>query len=268
MAITPLINSPANLFPGLRMVLVETTDPGNIGAAARAMKNMGVTELYLVNPRRFPDEKALFRAAGAADVVREAKVVSTLDEAVRDCQLLLGTSARPRRIPWPLLDPQECGRKVAEEVGKGAKAAILFGRESRGLTNEELRRCQFHVKIPTGKAYQSLNLAMAVQLLAYEVLKAKLVGTRRKEPDDDWDMPVADAAAVEYLLAHLEETLIQVGFHDPENPRQLMTRLRRMFARIRLDRMEVDILRGFLDAVNKSVAGGRPGVTDFPAERQ
>ena len=245
-----------NLFPGLRIVLVETSHPGNIGAAARAMKNMGVTELWLVNPEDFPRKDAFFRAASAEDLVTEARVVSSLDEAIGDCQLVIGTSARGRRIPWPMLDPEACGKQVVAEIAAGARVALLFGRESRGLTNEELQRCQFHVTIPTGDDYSSLNLAMAVQVITYEVLKARLAGPPAKT---GWDMPLADAEAVGHLMAHLEETLMQLGFHDPDNPRQLMTRLHRMFQRIRPDQMEVNILRGFLNSVNKSAVNKSAG---------
>ncbi len=236
-------------FPTVRVVLVETTHPGNIGAAARAMKNMGLSRLVLVNPREFPHEKATWRAASASDVVESATVVDTVAEAIADCQLVIGTSARDRRIPWPLLEPRACGEKVAAEASAGGDVAILFGREARGLKNEELQLCHYHVNIPTAEAYSSLNLAMAVQVIAYEILLAAREGV----PDAPWDMDPATAGAVEHLFDHFERTLIDVGFHDPENPRQLMTRLRRMLNRIRLDSMEVNILRGFLTAVDKKI---------------
>jgi|TARA_B110000503_G_scaffold65078_1_gene102339 tRNA (cytidine32/uridine32-2'-O)-methyltransferase len=260
-----------NLFPSVRIVLIETSHPGNIGAAARAMKNMGLTRLVLVNPKDFPDDKAFRRAASAVDVVSSAIVVDTLDEAIEGCQLVLGTSARDRRIPWPMLEPRACGEKVVAEQAAGAEIAIIFGRESRGLKNEELQKCHFHINIPTGEAYSSLNLAMAVQVLCYEVLQASLaVKHEVSSPEigspeisqrdvDNWDMAYATSDAVEHLFKHLEETLVQVEFHDPENPRQLLTRLRRMFNRIRLDEMEVNILRGFLTSVNK-LGRPRPGL--------
>lgn len=242
------MSSSANLFPGVRVILVETTHPGNIGAAARAMKNMGLTELVLVNPYQFPHEKAIFRSASAEDVVKEARVVATVEEAIADCQLVIGTSARDRRIPWPMLTPRECGHHVAKAAQDNQQVGVLFGRESKGLKNEELQKCHYHVNIPTGEAYSSLNLAMAVQVISYEILQAKL---GENLPLANWDRPLADAAAMEHFFDHLEETLVQVDFHDPDNPRQLMTRLRRMFNRIRLDQMEVNILRGFLSAINR-----------------
>ena len=213
------------------------------------MKNMGLTELVLVNPHRFPDEQAVYRSASAEDVVHGARVVETVDQAITDCQLVIGTSARERRIPWPLLSPKAGGNKVSAAAEAGQTVGLLFGRESRGLRNDELRKCHFHVNIPTGEAYSSLNLAMAVQVICYEVLQARL-----GEPpagDDHWDMEFADAGSVEHFFSHLEDTLVQVGFHDPDNPRQLLTRLRRLFNRVRMDRMEVNILRGFLSAINK-----------------
>lgn len=244
-----------NLFPRVRIVLVETSHPGNIGAAARAMKNMGICRLVLVAPISFPHEKATWRSASASDVVENAMVVETLDEAIAGCQLVIGTSARDRRIPWPMLDPKQCGEKVESEQRQGAEVALVFGREAHGLKNEELQKCHFHVNIPTGKAYSSLNLAMAVQVLCYEVLQAQISqqipdGAEIEQP---WDMDYATTEATENFFVHLEETLVDVGFHDPENPRQLMTRLRRMFNRIRPDQMEVNILRGFLTAIQQTI---------------
>ena len=238
----------ANLFPGVRIILVETTHPGNIGSAARAMKNMGLTELVLVKPYDFPHKTAVVRSASAEDVVESARVVETVEEAIADCQLVIGTSARDRRIPWPMLTPHECGEHVATAAQGGQKVGLLFGRESKGLKNEELQKCHYHVNIPTGKEYSSLNLAMAVQVISYEILQARLAGNL---PGQDWDRPLAEAGAMENFFQHLEQTLIEVNFHDPENPRQLMTRIRRMFNRIRPDQMEVNILRGFLSAINR-----------------
>jgi tRNA (cytidine32/uridine32-2'-O)-methyltransferase len=249
-----------SLFPAVRIVLVETSHPGNIGATARAMKNMGLTRLVLVNPYEFPSEKAVARAVSASDLVAAATVVETLDEAIAGCQLVLGTSARNRRIPWPMLDPRGCGERVVAEQADGGEIAILFGREDRGLKNDELQKCHFHINIPTGEAYSSLNLAMAVQVLCYELLQA--LRAKQSQPDQaaepvaqPWDQTYAAADAMEHLFTHLEETLVQVEFHDPDNPRQLMSRLRRMFNRIRMDQMEVNIMRGFLTSINKLHTG-------------
>ncbi len=229
---------------------METTHPGNIGAAARAMKNMGLSRLVLVAPRDFPNEKAVWRSASASDVVESAVVADSVADAIADCQLVIGTSARDRRIPWPMLEPRECGEKVFSEATAGNAVAILFGREARGLKNEELQQCHYHVNIPTAEAYSSLNLAMAVQVIAYEILQAARGDAPLEAP---WDMEFASAESVEHLIDHLEQTLIEVGFHDPDNPRQLMTRLRRLLTRVRLDAMEVNILRGFLSAIEKKI---------------
>lgn len=244
-----------NLFPRLRIVLVETSHPGNIGATARAMKNMGVYQLVLVSPYKFPDDKATWRSASAVDVVENARVVETLEEAIADCQLVIGTSAQNRRIPWPMLDARDCGRTVQKEHDQGAEVAIVFGREAHGLNNEEVQKCHYHVKIPTGEAYDSLNLGMAVQVICYEIFQARLdaEASAKSEDEQQWDIEYATTEAIENMLEHLEQTLIDVEFHDPDNPRQLMTRLRRMFTRIRPDHMEVNILRGFFSAVQKQL---------------
>ncbi len=240
-------------FPKVRVVLVETSHPGNIGSSARAMKNMGLTRLYLVNPRLFPHDKAIWRSASANDVVENATIVKDLDEALEGCHLVVGTSARDRRIPWPTLDPRSCAEKIFEAQAGGDEVALVFGREAHGLKNEELQKCHFHVNIPTGELYSSLNLAMAVQILTYELIQASLVDPK---PDQSWDVGFATADTVENFYEHLERTLIQVDFHDPDNPRQLLTRIRRMFNRIRMDMMEVNIMRGFLTAINKLAPGG------------
>lgn len=254
----------------VRVVLVNTTHPGNIGATARAMKNMGLTRLYLVKPRDFPSDKARWRAASASDVIEQAVVVETLDEAIADCGLVIGTSARDRSIPWPLINPEECGRQVIGE-SSNHEVAIVFGREARGLKNEELQKCQFHVHIPTSNAYPSLNLAMAVQVISYEIRRAFLDDGQEAQTGEDsaagppdnsqesilslgveqrhWDQEFSTSEDLELFFEHLERALIKIDFHDPDNPRQLMTRLRRLFQRIRPDKMEMNILRGILTSI-------------------
>ena len=261
----------------IRIVLVNTTHPGNIGAAARAMKNMGLSSLYLVEPRDFPHNKAIWRAASAVDVVENAVVVATLDEAIANCSLVIGTSARDRRIPWPLINPHQCGQRAVAESASH-EVAILFGREARGLKNEELQRCQFHVHIPTSDDYSSLNLAMAVQVIAYEIRQAWLgeegaepasgppasgesgnggAGEKGTDPamSQPWDQDFATDEELELFFEHVERALVRLDFHDPENPRQLMTRLRRLFQRIRLDKMEMNILRGILTSIEQKTPG-------------
>ncbi len=231
----------------IRVVLVNTSHPGNIGAVARALKTMGLHRLYLVAPREYPADRAVWRAANAVDVLDRAVVVSSLDEAIADCGLVIGTSARERRIPWPLLDPRACGQRVWQESARH-EVALVFGREDRGLTNDELAQCGYHVHIPANPEYSSLNLAAAVQVLAYELRMAALADAR-PAPAPDWDLPPAPAADIELYFRHLEQVLVEIGFHDPANPRQTMVRLRRLLARIRPDRMELSILRGVLTAV-------------------
>ena len=244
-----LIERQANI----RIVLVNTTHPGNIGGAARAMKNMGLAELYLVEPKEYPAPRAVWRAAAARDILDGATIVETVDEAIADCGLVVGTSARERRIPWPLLNPRECGEKIYRESATH-KTALLFGREDRGLTNEELQKCHYHVHIPSNPDYSSLNLATAVQVLAYEVRMASLADEQGNLPAlTYWDQPPVKSADLEYFHEHLATTMAELKFYDPENPKQVLTRMRRLFNRVRMDEMEVSILRGLLTAVQRKI---------------
>lgn len=240
-------------FDKIRVVLVNTSHPGNIGAAARAIKNMGLDRLYLVAPKDFPADRAVWRAANAADILDRVVVVETLDEAISDCGLVVGTSARDRTIPWPLLDPRECGEKVWHEAAEHA-VALVFGREDRGLTNEELHKCTYHVHIPANPEYSSLNLAAAVQVLTYEVRMAALSDKQTVySAKTQWDVPPAKVKELELYYEHMEQALVDLGFHDRDNPRQTMTRLRRLFNRIRPDSMELSIMRGVLTAIQNAV---------------
>lgn len=242
----------------IRIVLVNTSHPGNIGGVARAMKNMGMHRLYLVEPRCFPDEQATWRAASAEDVLEGAVVTATLDEAINDCQFVVGTSARERRIPWPLLDARACAARVGEVAGH-EQVAILFGREDRGLTNDELSVCNLHLNIPTSETYSSLNLAMAVQVVCYELHMLQAAKRLPVAEDAQWDSPFSTRENMERFYAHLEETLLELEFLDPAAPRQLMSRLRRLYSRVRLDEMELNILRGILTETQKWVKRGRSG---------
>lgn len=234
----------------VRVVLVNTTQPGNIGGAARAMKNMGLSHLVLVQPEVFPSDRATWRAAGAPELLESAVVVDSFDEAISDCHLIVGTSARERRIPWPLVDPRECSARILSEPPQ-AEVALVFGREHSGLTNEELQRCHLHVHIPSNPEYSSLNLCAAVQVLAYE-LRMHMLDTEGELPiREQWDEPLASSESVEMLVEHFGRAMVKTGFHNPENPRQTMTRLRRMLNRIRPDESEVQILRGFLASAEK-----------------
>ena len=240
----------------IRIVLVNTSHPGNIGGVARAMKNMGLSRLYLVDPKQYPDEQADWRAASAIDILHSAVVVPTLEDAIGDCQFVVGTSARERRIPWPLLDPRQCAQRMAS-ASVGEQVAVLFGREDRGLTNEELKVCNLHLNVPTAEAYSSLNRAMAVQIVCYEVRMLQAQPQLPATEDAQWDTPFATSDNMERFYTHLEQTLIDVEFLDPAAPRQLMSRLRRLYSRVRLDEMELNILRGILTETQKWVQRGR-----------
>ena len=240
----------------IRIVLVNTSHPGNIGGVARAMKNMGLSRLYLVEPRQYPDEQALWRAASATDVLDGAVVTASVEEAVADCQFVVGTSARNRRIPWPLQDARHCAGRIAARSAQ-EQVAILFGREDRGLTNEELQQCNLHLNIPTSADYSSLNLAMAVQIVCYELLMQDVAGEIPSAEDAQWDAPFATSVNMERFYAHLEQTLVAIEVLDPAAPRQLMSRLRRLYSRVRLDEMELNILRGILTETQKWVKKGR-----------
>lgn len=245
-----------NLPEQLKIVLVSTSHPGNIGAAARAMKNMSLNRLVLVNPEEFPSGVAVGRAASAVDILEHAEVVGSLQEAVADCSLVIGASARSRSIPWPMLTPQESAEKIVAESASHP-VALVFGREDSGLHNEELQLCHFHVQIPANPDYSSLNLAAAVMVLSYEVHKAWLATQAVTGADDDaaaqWDQDLASNEQVEHFYDHLERVLVAVDFHDPDNPRQLMQRLRRLFGRVRIDAMEMNILRGILTHIEKHI---------------
>lgn len=249
-------------YENVRVVLVETSHSGNIGAVARAMKNMGLFNLWLVNPVSFPDETSYARSSGASDVLDQARVVGSLAEAIDDCVLVMGTSARGRKIPWPVIAPPDAAEKAAAHASQGP-VALVFGRENHGLSNDELQHCHFHIHIPSNPDYSSLNLAMAVQVVSYELRMHYLrgldggAGATALKPmvspgDAGWDVSLAPVKDVEGFFGHLERVLVDIDFHRKDNPRQLMTRLRRLFQRSQLDRMEINILRGVLTAIQKA----------------
>ncbi|GGK79636.1 tRNA (cytosine(32)/uridine(32)-2'-O)-methyltransferase TrmJ [Amphritea balenae] len=240
------------MLENIRIVLVNTTHPGNIGGVARAMKNMGLTDLCLVKPKTFPHADAVARAAGAGDLLDSALLVEDLDQALADCHLVVGTSARSRTIPWPLVNPRELA-SIVTPLPQETKIAIVFGREDRGLTNDELQRCHHHVHIPVNEDFSSLNLAAAVQVISYELRMAQLLSVDSDKPQwgTDWDVELAENRELELLFGHLEQTLTEIEFLDPEKPRNLMPRLRRLLLRAVPDKIEVNVLRGMLSAVQK-----------------
>lgn len=243
------------MLSNIRIVLVHTSHPGNIGAVARAMKNMCLERLVLVQPALFPNAEATARASGADDLLAHAHCCDTLDEAVADCGLVIGASARLRSVPWPELDPRACAQR-ALTASAAAPVALVFGREQSGLSNEELERCHALVHIPSNPEYSSLNLAQAVQVIAYEVHMAHLSGQWTGSPPE---FPSCTAEAMERFYSHLEQTLIELEFLDPAKPGQLLRRLRRLFQRAQPDTNEMNILRGILGAAQAKARGVRHG---------
>ena len=251
----------------IRIVMVNTTLPANIGAAARAMKTMGLSRLTLVDPKTFPSPDATALAAGAADVLDQVSVVATLEEAIADCTLVFGTSARSRTIPWPLLDVRPAAALAVQETQRG-DIAIVFGREDRGLTNEELAQAQYHLTIPVNADYGVLNVAAAIQVVCYELrMSASAQHGTAQTPQAEqmpliaemsWDEPLVDQAMMQQFYQHIEAMLVSIDFLDPQNPRLLPLRLRRLFGRIRLDRMEYNLLRGIFGRVQALSKGTWP----------
>lgn len=231
----------------IQIILVETSLPANIGSAARAMKTMGLTHLRLVAPKQPLDEQAEALAAGAKDVLDNAQCYATFDEAIADCQLVIGTSARLRHLQNTLIEPRDCGELVVNRANLG-KVAIVFGRERVGLTNEELLKCQYHLNFPTNPDYGSLNLAMAVQLASYEIRMAYLQNSGEQQPlAADKDYPTAQA--LEHFFAHTERLYTELGFIRNDS---VMLKLRRLYQRAELETNELNLLRGMLTAVEKA----------------
>ena len=229
----------------IRIVLVGPSHPGNIGSAARAMKTMGLDALWLVAPERFPATEATVMAAGADDVLQRAHVVTKLREAIADCGLIVGTTARGRHLPWRIVEPREAALEVAA-AAPASEVAILFGNERTGLENSQLQLCHTLLTIPTGTFYTSLNLAMAVQVFAYELWLAGRPGAPGIAPRE---VPLASAAEMTRLYEHFEQVLEYIDFRDRTGGGHLMARIRRLFNRTLLDQNEMNILRGVLTAV-------------------
>lgn len=268
-----------NCLRNIRIVMVNTTLPANIGAAARAMKTMGLSRLVLVAPKSFPHQDATALAAGAGDILEQAEVVDSLENAITDCQLVFGTSARSRTIPWPILDARPASIQAISEAQKDIQVAIIFGREDRGLTNEELALANYHLTIPVNESYGVLNVAAAIQVICYELRMNLLYQQPEQQsvamtaayaseqlenmPVVDnismsWDEPLVTQAQMQQFYPHMEQMLADIDFMDPSNPRLLPIRLRRLFGRIRLDRMEYNLLRGVFGRVQALSRGTWP----------
>jgi tRNA/rRNA methyltransferase len=238
----------------IRVVLSQTSHPGNIGAAARAMKTMGFSRLLLVNPKRFPDDEAVARAAGADEILAQAQVCASLDAALADTVSAYAVSARHRNLGPPAIMARPAASEILARTGDG-EVALLFGNETSGLSNTEVQRCQRTVHIPANPAYSSLNLASAVQLLCYEL---RLAAFGSSPPVVTKAVPFASPPAthqdIERFYDHLGRVMVSSGFLDPQRPRRLLPKLRRLFGRAQLERDEINILRGLLDAVEKQLA--------------
>lgn len=235
----------------VRIIMVETTHPGNIGAAARAMKTMGHENLYLVKPKIFPSAEVTARAAGADDILATAVVCNSLDEALQDCLLVVATSARDRSISWPVYKPDDCAKQIVATAQTG-QVAIIFGRESSGLTNVEIERCNAMVKIPTNPDFSSLNIASAIQLICYEITNS-IINLNNDASNKASDINLASSEQLVQFYDHLEQCMIDLNFYNPDKPRRLMRRLKRLFNRAQLDENEINILRGLLAAAQSAV---------------
>lgn len=246
-------HSPQRSLDRIRIVLSHTSHPGNIGAAARAMKTMGLSRLTLVNPKRFPDNEAIARAAGAEDILVHAAVCDSLDAALSGTLFAVAVSARQRNLGPPPLQAREAAPGILAQAGEG-EVALVFGNETAGLSNDEVQRCQRTVFIPANPEYSSLNLGAAVQLLSYELRLAAFDG---RPPVVSKVVPFASPLAThddtERYYAHLERVMIVTGFLDPSQPKRLLPKLRRLFARAEPERDEINILRGILDAVERKI---------------
>ncbi|EIJ42412.1 RNA methyltransferase, TrmH family, group 1 [Beggiatoa alba B18LD] len=237
-----------NLLRRLHIVMVGTTHAGNIGSAARAMKTMNLSRLVLVEPLKFPSAEATALASGASDILQQARVCDSLEDGLKDCRIVFGCSARLRSVAWPMLTPEAC---IEKALNSGEDCAIVFGREHSGLSNAELDRCHYLVQIPSNPDYASLNVASAVQILAYEARRQAMRLTDIKTPEVKNEIPLATSEDLAHLYAHLEQTLIDVEFLDPAKPRHLMRKLQRFFNKAHPNQSEVNILRGILTAAQK-----------------
>ena len=239
--------NPLNEF--VQIVLVETSHPGNIGSVARAMKNMGLSRLALINPKKFPHDEATALAGNASDVLEKAQVFSSIEEAVKNSKIIFATSARERTIEWPVASAKDAAQEINQLAAENIEVSILFGREDRGLTNEELQLSNKHLIIPADPEYPVLNIAMSTQVVCYELYQAS-----HNEPIGPWqDFPEYTSQELQHLIDHFNETVFKLDLIDPKNPKQILTRMERMFRRLYPDQMEGNFLRGFLKAVNNKI---------------
>ena len=231
----------------INIVLVDTISPGNIGSVARAMKTMGLSNLSLINPRVFPSKEATALAGNATDVLENAKVYKDLKESLKDSTFVYATSSRDRSIKWPILNAEDAAKMICDETNSNKKISIIFGKEDRGLTNEELELANRLIEIPANPDYPVLNIAMSSQVIAYEIFKAS-----KENQSKEWrDYPEVNSEKLQMLIEHFIETAIAIDVIDPKNPKKITSRIRRMFSRLQPDEMEESFLRGFLSKINK-----------------
>ena len=239
--------NPLNEF--VQIVLVETSHPGNIGSVARAMKNMGLSRLALINPKKFPHDEATALAGNAGDVLEQAQIFSSIEDAVKNSKIIFATSARERTIEWPVASAKDAAQEINQLAAENIEVSILFGREDRGLTNEELQLSNKHLIIPADPEYPVLNIAMSTQVVCYELYQASNI-----EPIGPWqDFPEYTSQELQHLIDHFNEIVFKLDLIDPKNPKQILTRMERMFRRLYPDQMEGNFLRGFLKAVNNKI---------------
>mgnify|MGYP001164857839 FL=1 len=236
----------------VKIILIETSNSGNIGSVLRAMKTMGFKNLCLVNPKKFPSDEVKALAANAKDMIDDVVVVDTLDKALSDIDFVVGTSSRIRKVPWPNEPLNTVAPQINKIIESTTNVGILFGREDRGLTNDELQRCNLHMHIPANEEYPVLNLAMAVQVVCYQIYIDSL-SKKSLVKNDNWDVPKAKSNHVKRLIEHFISVAEELEVFNKGNPRQIGARIKRMFTRIGLDEMEVNFLRGFLAATEEKL---------------
>ena len=236
----------------VKIILIETSNSGNIGSVLRAMKTMGFKNLCLVNPKKFPSDEAKALAANAKDMIDDVVLVDTLDKALSDIDFVVGTSSRIRKVPWPNEPLNTVAPQINKIIESTTNVGILFGREDRGLTNDELQRCNLHMHIPANEEYPVLNLAMAVQVVCYQIYIDSL-SKKSLVKNDNWDVPKAKSNHVKKLIEHFISVAEELEVFNKGNPRQIGARIKRMFTRIGLDEMEVNFLRGFLAAAEENL---------------
>ena len=233
----------------INIVLVDTIHPGNIGSVARAIKTMGLKRLSLVNPRVFPSSDANALAGNATDILENATLYSSIQDAIKNSTFVYATSARDRSIQWPILNAEQASTEIVEQANSEKEISIIFGREDRGLTNDELELANKLIEIPANPEYPVLNIAMSVQLILYEIFKA----SSNDRPREWRDYPEVNSEQLQRLIKHFIDTAIEIDVIDPENPKKIISRIKRMFTRLQPDEMEASFMRGFLSGIKKKL---------------